>query len=164
MFGRYNSKNTINVSMHEMRTWPCISCGQHLYGISRNVALQTVMDSTVHEPRCDLRPCTFDALSQVLGLLATVQLRRPDHCDALVAHPHFLEHIVDAMRAHESHAGVMRQGCQLVRNLVVRNTHLRAAVLALGVEGLMRRAKKLTDCDDVAAAALRDLGIDNYKD
>lgn len=102
------------------------------------------------------------ATVQVLGVLATMMLRQPDHCDALCDDAVLFDHCVDATLAHRKNPGVMRQACQLFRNLVVRNTHLRSTVLAKGVEGVLRDARKLTDCTDVAVAALRDLGLDDY--
>ena len=99
---------------------------------------------------------------QVLGVLATMMLRHPDHCDALCADAVLFDHCIDATLAHRKNPGVMRQACQLIRNLVVRNTHLRSEVLGKGVEGALRDARKLTDCTDVAVAALRDLGLDDY--
>ena len=102
------------------------------------------------------------ACVQALGLLATVMLRHPEHCEAAAAHEAAMAEVIDAMLAHRSSAAVMRQACQLVRNLVVRNTELRRPVLDRGVEPLLRGAKKLPDCDDVATAALRDLGLADY--
>lgn len=99
---------------------------------------------------------------QALGLLATVLLRHPEHCEAAAANEALMGEVVDAMLAHRGSASVMRQACQLVRNLVVRNTELRRPVLDRGVEAVLRGAKKLQDCDDVAIAALRDLGVADY--
>jgi hypothetical protein len=66
------------------------------------------------------------------------------------------------MFEHSKSAAVMRQACQLIRNLVVRNPELRQPILGKGMEPLLRGAKALKDCDDVAAAALRDLGLNDY--
>lgn len=64
-----------------------------------------------------------------------------------------------------SGAAVQRQACMAVRNMVVRNAELRPAFLAAGAEQLLRgtRAAFPSSCKDVAAAALRDLGLDNYQ-
>jgi hypothetical protein len=53
-----------------------------------------------------------------------------------------------------------------IRNIVVRNTELRPAVLGKGVEPLLRQAKTRypAACQDVGSAALRDLGLENYND
>eukprot|EP00882_Tetradesmus_deserticola_P034209 GHRQ01039162.1.p2 GENE.GHRQ01039162.1~~GHRQ01039162.1.p2 ORF type:complete len:149 (-),score=76.86 GHRQ01039162.1:42-488(-) len=61
-------------------------------------------------------------------------------------------------------AAVQRQACMAVRNMVVRNTELRPGFLAAGAEELLRSVKLLFpgSCKDVASAALRDLGLDNY--
>lgn len=59
-----------------------------------------------------------------------------------------------------------RQACMAVRNMVVRNPELRAPFLAKDMEPLLRaaKAKHPKACKDVASAALRDLGLDNYNE
>lgn len=63
-----------------------------------------------------------------------------------------------------SAAAVQRQACMAVRNMVVRNPDLRPGFLAAGAEEQLRAVKVLFpgSCKDVASAALRDLGLDNY--
>jgi len=63
-------------------------------------------------------------------------------------------------------AAAQRQACMAVRNMVVRNPELRPGFLAAGSEGLLRGVKGVFPgaCKDVASAALRDLGLDNYQD
>lgn len=63
-----------------------------------------------------------------------------------------------------AHAAAQRQACMALRNMVVRNPELRPAFLDGGAEELLRSTCSLypTACRDVAAAALRDLGLDNY--
>ena len=65
-----------------------------------------------------------------------------------------------------SHAGLQRQACMFFRNAVVRNPELRAAALATTAEASLRSAKKNHPAAgaDVATAALRDLGCDNYNE
>lgn len=65
-----------------------------------------------------------------------------------------------------SAAAVQRQACMALRNMVVRNPELRPGFLSAGCEGLLRSVKGLypSACKDVASAALRDLGLDNYQD
>lgn len=50
--------------------------------------------------------------------------------------------------------------------MVVRTPELRPAFLDKGAEDLLRaiKARHTNKCKDVAAAALRDLGLDNYND
>lgn len=50
--------------------------------------------------------------------------------------------------------------------MVARNPELRPAYLERGAEALLRAAKAAhpAACKDVGAAALRDLGLDNYND
>ena len=121
------------------------------YSLAECLAVQHTLNTSTNN-------CTV----QALGLLATVLLRQPEHCDAANANERLMTQVVDAMLTHRSSPAVMRQACQVVRNLVVRNTHLRQPMLQRGVEPVLRGAKKLTDCGDVALAALRDLGLDDY--
>ncbi|NXD46289.1 ARMC6 protein, partial [Copsychus sechellarum] len=52
-----------------------------------------------------------------------------------------------------------KQACMLIRNLVSRSRALSQPILALGAEPLISEARAAhRDCDDVARAALRDLG------
>lgn len=99
---------------------------------------------------------------QALGLLATLLLRQPEHCSSAFAQPNLVRLVVDAMNAHEASASVMRQACQVVRNLVVRNPDLRKPVMNTGAHIAMRSARNIPECSDVARAALRDLGFDDY--
>ena len=101
---------------------------------------------------------------QALGLLATVMLRQPEHCAEASADDGLMAQITDAVFVHRDNPAVMRQACQLVRNLVVRNPELRQPMIHRGVEPVLREARKLPDCDDVGRAALRDLGCDDYND
>lgn len=61
---------------------------------------------------------------------------------------------------------VQRQCCMALRNMSVRNPENRPAILEKGAEGLLRQAKTKhpKTCGDVGAAALRDLGLDNYNE
>ena len=56
------------------------------------------------------------------------------------------------------------QACMALRNMVARSPQLRPAVLEKGCERLLRCAKHAypATCADVGAAALRDLGFDDY--
>lgn len=51
-----------------------------------------------------------------------------------------------------------------LRNAAARSPDLRDLLLAAGAEALLRAAKRRypAACADVGAAALRDLGLDNY--
>jgi len=61
---------------------------------------------------------------------------------------------------------VQRQACMALRNLVARNTEFRSALLEMGAEEALRKAKAAYPqaCGDVGSAALRDLGLVNYID
>jgi hypothetical protein len=99
---------------------------------------------------------------QALGLMATVLLRQPEHCALADANEGLMAQVTDAIFCHRASPPVMRQACQLVRNLVVRNEDLRVPMLKRGVEPVLREARQLPECGDVALAALRDLSLDNY--
>lgn len=102
---------------------------------------------------------------QAIGMLVSLSLRNPGastrFCDdGIVAA------VLESMRFHHSHYGVQRQGCMMIRNVVVRCPELRAGVLELGAEKVIRAAKSRwpDQCGDVGSAALRDLGLENYND
>ena len=56
------------------------------------------------------------------------------------------------------------QACMALRNAVARSTDLRGPLLAAGAEPLLRAAQRRhpAACADVGAAALRDLGLEDY--
>lgn len=63
------------------------------------------------------------------------------------------------MQIHADSIGVQKQACLAIRNLVARNPEHCDILLEAGAESLIRDAKdSVTDCDDLAKAALRDLG------
>lgn len=57
------------------------------------------------------------------------------------------------------HSPFQKQACMLIRNLVARSQALSQLILDLGAEALIVQARLAhRDCEDVAKAALRDLG------
>eukprot|EP00955_Chlamydomonas_euryale_P048668 354055-Chlamydomonas_euryale.AAC.1 len=74
--------------------------------------------------------------------------------------------LICALSQRASSGAVLRQACAALRNMVVRNPELRAPLLAKGAEERLRAAKSAHAkvLSDVASAALRDLGLDNYSD
>ena len=74
--------------------------------------------------------------------------------------------LLGVMTSQAASPSVQRQCCMLLRNMVVRNLELRPVFLGQDAEALLRAAKRLhpKTCSDVGAAALRDLGLDNYND
>ena len=107
------------------------------------------------------------ATEQCVGALAAACLKRPEAATACASANAF-EIVAEAMAGAVgvSHAGLQRQACMFFRNAVVRNPGLRAAALATTAEASLRSAKKNhpAACADVATAALRDLGCDNYNE
>ncbi|CAK9193229.1 unnamed protein product [Sphagnum jensenii] len=60
-------------------------------------------------------------------------------------------------------AHLQRQGCQMLRNLAVRNPENRPVMIEKKLPDLIRKAKLAHHiCYDVGAAALRDMGFDDY--
>jgi len=95
---------------------------------------------------------------QGCGALGSIALRSPSNCTAIVG-AGGVEAIVKAMQIHPDAAGVQKQACLAIRNLVARNPEHCDIILEAGAESLIRRAHtKLNDCEDLAKAALRDLG------
>nr|XP_039248706.1 armadillo repeat-containing protein 6-like [Styela clava] len=93
--------------------------------------------------------------------LTTVSLRNPTH-SKIIIDSKLSPIIVQAMKVHGKHAGVQRESCMLIRNLVARTREYSPVFIDLGVEELIRSARKhhTSALDDQAKAALRDLDLD----
>ena len=107
------------------------------------------------------------ATEQCVGALAAACLKNPEAATACASENVF-EIVAEAMSSDVgvAHAGVQRQACMFFRNAVVRNPELRSVALATSAEASLRLAKRNhpRHCGDVATAALRDLGCDNYNE
>ncbi|EEH56071.1 uncharacterized protein MICPUCDRAFT_40627 [Micromonas pusilla CCMP1545] len=104
-------------------------------------------------------------VEQCLGALTALCLRHPENAARCGAEGVF-EPIVECMAAGAAHKGTQRQGAMFLRNAVVRNPENVPLVLATRAEALLRAAKRNhpSDCVDVASAAMRDLGCENYNE
>jgi armadillo repeat-containing protein 6 len=103
--------------------------------------------------------------TQGLAALTSMALRNTKNC-VHIAKGHGISLIVDAMTRHPNAEWLQRSGCLALRNLVSKNPELVPAIIEAGAEDPIRLAR-LTHpaCDDVAFAALRDLGLKGtYKD
>ncbi|MEW5303712.1 MAG: hypothetical protein WDW36_006378 [Sanguina aurantia] len=98
-----------------------------------------------------------------LGLLGNICLRLPEVA-TMVADAGAIDAVLGLLSEHPNWAAAGRQAAILLRNMVVRNPELRPVVLEKGGEEVLRAIKDThpRDCGDVAAAALRDLGLENY--
>ncbi|KAL9987375.1 hypothetical protein ACROYT_G001669 [Oculina patagonica] len=97
---------------------------------------------------------------QGCAALGSIALRSPANCTAIVG-AGGVEAILKAMQIHAESAGVQKQACLALRNLVARNPEHCEIILEAGAESLIRKAHgKMDDCEDLAKAALRDLGCD----
>jgi len=98
---------------------------------------------------------------QALGCLSTLCLRQPDNCE-LIAELGCLQLIVSSMNKHQDRPGVQRPAIATLRNMVSswRNKDLATKILDAGAEELIRKARQDHPelCEEVAYAALRDLG------
>ena len=77
-----------------------------------------------------------------------------------------MEQVMDITMARVPTAQwVQRQACQSLRNIAGRCPELRHTIKQRGAEAVLRRtgATFPTACRDVSSAALRDLGLDDYK-
>ncbi|XP_028641966.1 armadillo repeat-containing protein 6 isoform X2 [Grammomys surdaster] len=90
--------------------------------------------------------------------LCVLALRKPENSRVIIEGGGALA-ALQAMRAHPQEAGVQKQACMLIRNLVSRSQVFSKPILDLGAEELILQARAAhPDCEDVAKAALRDLG------
>ena len=103
-------------------------------------------------------------IEQAIGTFAALFLRNPDGCD-LAASTGCIELILSVMKDHADNGSIQRQGSMALRNMAARNLDLRSVILGHGAEELLRSAKERfkPQCGDVAGAALRDLGCDEWQ-
>ncbi|KAM8763724.1 armadillo repeat-containing protein 6 [Rhynchonycteris naso] len=95
---------------------------------------------------------------QSCAALSVLALRKPENSRVIVEVGGALA-ALEAMKAHPQDAGVQKQACMLIRNLVARSQAFSQPILDLGAEALIMQASIAhQDCEDVAKAALRDLG------
>ncbi|XP_077894027.1 armadillo repeat-containing protein 6 isoform X2 [Ictidomys tridecemlineatus] len=95
---------------------------------------------------------------QSCAALCVLALRKPENSRVIMEEGGALA-ALQAMKAHPQEAGVQKQACMLIRNLVARSQDFSKPILDLGAEALISQARAAhRDCEDVAKAALRDLG------
>ncbi|XP_051893822.1 armadillo repeat-containing protein 6 [Pristis pectinata] len=95
---------------------------------------------------------------QGCAALGTFALRKPENCRVIMEGGGALM-ALQAMKSHPAEVNVQKQACVLLRNLVVRKPDFSQLILEMGAEVLIRQAKAThQDCEDLAKAALRDLG------
>uniref|UniRef100_F7CMX9 Armadillo repeat-containing protein 6 n=1 Tax=Monodelphis domestica TaxID=13616 RepID=F7CMX9_MONDO len=95
---------------------------------------------------------------QSCAALCMVALRKPDNSRVIVEGGGALA-ALQAMKTHPKQVSVQKQACLLIRNLVARTQAFSQPILDMGAERLIIEARaKHRECDDVAKAALRDLG------
>ncbi|XP_071434127.1 armadillo repeat-containing protein 6 isoform X2 [Pithys albifrons albifrons] len=95
---------------------------------------------------------------QGCAALCMLALRKPENCSIIMEGGGALA-ALQAMKAHPREVAVQKQACMLIRNLVSRSRDLSRPILEMGAENLITEARAAhRDCDDVAKAALRDLG------
>ncbi|XP_030396230.1 armadillo repeat-containing protein 6 isoform X1 [Gopherus evgoodei] len=95
---------------------------------------------------------------QGCAALCMLALRKPENCKVIMEGGGALI-ALQAMKMHPREVAVQKQACMLIRNLVSRNRDFSQAILEMGAENLIVAARAVhQDCDDIAKAALRDLG------
>ncbi|KAH1174925.1 armadillo repeat-containing protein 6 [Mauremys mutica] len=95
---------------------------------------------------------------QGCAALCMLALRKPENCKVIMEGGGALV-ALQAMKVHPREVAVQKQACMLIRNLVSRNRDFSQAILEMGAENLIVEARAVhQDCDDIAKAALRDLG------
>ncbi|XP_010009648.1 PREDICTED: armadillo repeat-containing protein 6 isoform X1 [Nestor notabilis] len=95
---------------------------------------------------------------QGCAALCMLALRKPENCSVIMEGGGALA-ALQAMKAHPREVAVQKQACMLIRNLVSRSRDFSQPILEMGAENLITEARAThRDCDDVAKAALRDLG------
>ncbi|KAM9686406.1 armadillo repeat-containing protein 6 isoform 1-T2 [Trichechus inunguis] len=124
-----------------------------------------VKDAIVHAGGADSIVATMtrhlaspQVCEQSCAALCVLALRKPENSRVIVEGGGALA-ALEAMKAHPQEVGVQKQACMLIRNLVARSQAFSQPILDLGAEALISKARAAhRDCEDVAKAALRDLG------
>ncbi|XP_015282865.1 PREDICTED: armadillo repeat-containing protein 6 [Gekko japonicus] len=95
---------------------------------------------------------------QSCAALCMLALRKPENCRVIMEGGGALA-ALQAMKMHPREVTVQKQACMLIRNLVSHSRDFSQPILEMGAENLITEARTAhRDCDDVAKAALRDLG------
>uniref|UniRef100_A0A670KFD6 Armadillo repeat containing 6 n=3 Tax=Podarcis muralis TaxID=64176 RepID=A0A670KFD6_PODMU len=95
---------------------------------------------------------------QSCAALCMLALRKPENCRVIMEGGGALA-ALQAMKMHPKEAGVQKQACMLIRNLVSHTRDFSQLILEMGAEDLIAEARAAhRTCEDVAKAALRDLG------
>ncbi|KAM8961028.1 armadillo repeat-containing protein 6 [Pelodytes ibericus] len=95
---------------------------------------------------------------QGCAALAMLALRKPENCKVIMEGGGALA-ALQALKTHPKVPTVQKQACMVIRNLVSRTQDFCQPILEMGAESLILKARSTNqDCDDVAKAALRDLG------
>lgn len=102
--------------------------------------------------------CNAHICDQGCAALAMLALRKPENCKVIMEGGGALA-ALQAMKVHPKNPSVQKQACTVIRNLVSRNPNFSQPILEMGAESLILQARSAhQDCDDLAKAALRDLG------
>ncbi|XP_075063627.1 armadillo repeat-containing protein 6 [Mixophyes fleayi] len=102
--------------------------------------------------------CNAQVCDQGCAALSMLALRKPENCKVIMEGGGALA-ALQAMKVHPKDSGVQKQACMVIRNLVSRTQDFSQPILEMGAESLILQARSThKDCDDVAKAALRDLG------
>ncbi|KAK6946150.1 hypothetical protein RJ641_013694 [Dillenia turbinata] len=101
-------------------------------------------------------------IQEVMSIICALCLRSPENA-ARAVEAGAGDLAIQAMQKFPGASQMQRNSCMMIRNLVVRNPENRTLLLNNGIEKIIRRTKETHEsCKDAAAAALRDLGLDNY--
>lgn len=143
--------------------------------IRQSLALVKVMSRNDEVKRSVIKSQAVDLMMEILQLhqdspticesifatLTTVSLRNPSHCDVIMS-KQFAPLLIGAMERHNGHAGMQKQACMVIRNLVARTRNHQQAFISLNVEALINKARKRHGdvLDEESKAALRDLDLE----
>jgi hypothetical protein len=102
----------------------------------------------------------FQFMENAAACLAAMSLRSQGNSTVIVESG-AITALVSGMRKHRDKEAFQRQACLAVRNIAARGGEsVKAALLDLGIEGVLRAAGALQGAVDEAYAALRDLGCE----
>ena len=108
---------------------------------------------------------SVEVCEQAIQCLSVMCLRQPDICKT-IANLNIIQSIISSMEHHESASMIQRASISMIRNMISdwKTKDLVQQILDLNAESLIRKARILhqESCEEVAFAALRDLGLEYH--
>ncbi|QDZ21557.1 hypothetical protein HOP50_06g40840 [Chloropicon primus] len=116
-----------------------------------------------HDKENNLTASSTTVIQSLLYILTNIALRNPDVAEHFADCGGF-DFVFEFIAKYLDKPKLMKQCCMLLRNCAVRSAKVKALLLKAGMEKQVRAIQEQHQkiCNDVAIAALRDMGVENY--